>query len=294
MNMKSRRYIIICPVRNEEKHLPGTIESVSSQTVLPVRWILVNDGSTDRTGEIAEAAAKKYPWISVFNRADRGFRRNGGGVIDTFYDGFKHIGDEQWDYLIKLDGDLSFAPDYFEKCIEKFEGEPRLGIGGGTICIRTEEGERVESSGDPSFHVRGATKIYRRECWDAIGGLLREAGWDTLDEIKSNMLGWRTYTFRDLRLMHHRETGGADGTWKNWVKNGRANYVVGYHPLFMLAKCGKRIFEKPYVVAAVGLLWGYMKGYLTRTPCIQEPQVIRYLRQQQIRRLFFQSSIWAD
>ena len=126
------------------------------------------------------------------------------------------------------------------------------GIGGGTICIETGERRCRSAKGDPAFHVRGATKIYRRTCWDAIGGLLRETGWDTLDEINANMLGWHTFTFDDLRLIHHRETGRADGSWKNWVKNGRANYVVGYHPLFMLAKCAKRVVERPYVVGVAG------------------------------------------
>jgi len=286
--------MIISPVRNEEAHLRETIESVAAQTVQPARWIIVNDGSNDRTGAIAQQAAEAHAWISVVQRADRGFRRSGGGVIETFYDGFKLLDGEAWDYLVKLDGDLSFAPDYFEKCLEKFEQQPALGIGGGIICVETGGVAHVESKGDPAFHVRGATKIYRRACWDAIGGLLREAGWDTLDEIKANMLGWRTFTFGDLRLIHHRETGGADGTWKNWVKNGRANYVVGYHPLFMLCKCARRLFEQPYVVVAAGLLYGFFSGYLRRAPCIQEPDVIRYLRRQQLRRLFFQSSIWVD
>jgi len=267
---------------------------VASQTVRPVRYIIVNDGSKDATGKILDEAARKYDWIRVVHRADRGFRRQGGGVIEAFYDGHKLVGDEPWDFLVKLDGDLSFAPDYFEKCLAKFEQDTKLGIGGGTICVEGEGGLRVESKGDPAFHVRGATKIYRRECWDAIGGLLREAGWDTLDEVKANMLGWRTYTFSDLRLVHHRETGQADGTWKNWVKNGRANYVVGYHPVFMFFKCARRIFERPVFVVSIGLFYGYLTGYLLRAPCIREPDVIRYLRRQQMRRLFLQSSIWAD
>jgi biofilm PGA synthesis N-glycosyltransferase PgaC len=291
--MNSRRYIIIVPARNEEANLRGTIASVVAQTVRPHRWIIVNDGSTDQTGTIADEAARIYPWISVVHRADRGFRRNGGGVMDTFYDGFKLVESEQWDYLVKLDGDLTFAPDYFEKCLERFERDPSLGIGGGTICIETGTGVEVESKGDPAFHVRGATKIYRRACWDAIGGLLRETGWDTLDEVKANMLGWHTFTFKELRLIHHRHTGGADGSWKNWVKNGRANYVVGYHPLFMFCKCARRLFERPYVVGGVGLLYGFLSGYVLRAKSIEEPEVIRYLRRQQMRRLFFQSSIWA-
>lgn len=292
--MGARRYIIICPVRNEETHLPKTIASIVSQTVRPVRWIIVNDGSNDRTAEIAAAAAAEHPWITLVNRADRGFRRNGGGVVEAFYDGFKQIEGDSWDYLVKLDGDLSFVPDYFEKCLQKFEIDASLGIGGGIICINTANGVEVESKGDPAFHVRGATKIYRRACWSAIGGLLREPGWDTLDEVKANMLGWKTRTFHDMPLIHHRETGKAEGNWKDSVKNGRANYVVGYHPLFMMFKCLKRIFARPYFIRAIGLFWGYFSGYLLRLPCIKEREVIRYLRGQQLRRLSFRQSIFAD
>ena len=292
--MEMSRYIIISPVRNEEKHLRETIDSVAGQTIRPVRWVIVNDGSTDATGVIADEAAKKHDWIRVVHRADRGFRRSGGGVVETFYDGYKLVENETWDFLAKLDGDLSFAPDYFAKCFQKFAVEPKLGIGGGEICVQQEGVVRVESKGDPAFHVRGATKIYRHECWRGIGGLLRETGWDTYDEVKANMLGWKTRTFTGLPLIHHRETGGADGTWKNWVKNGRANYIVGYHPLFMFIKCLRRLTERPYGVVAAGLWYGYVTGYFSRTLKHQEPEVVRYLRREQLRRLFFQSSIWAE
>jgi glycosyltransferase involved in cell wall biosynthesis len=292
--METRRYIIITPVRNEEKHLRETIDSVAGQTIRPVRWVIVNDGSTDSTGRIVDEAALKFDWISVVHRADRGFRRSGGGVVETFYDGYKLVENEPWDFLAKLDGDLSFAPDYFEKCFQQFADDPKLGIGGGEICVRQGGEIQVESKGDPAFHVRGATKIYRQDCWRAIGGLLRETGWDTYDEVKANMLGWKTRTFNGLALIHHRETGGADGTWKNWVKNGRANYIVGYHPLFMFFKCVRRLAERPYGVVAAGLWYGYMTGYFSRTTRQQDPEVIRYIRREQMRRLFFQSSIWAD
>lgn len=292
--METRRYIIITPVRNEETHLRGTIESVAAQTIRPICWVIVNDGSTDLTGQIADEAAKKFDWIKVVHRADRGFRRSGGGVVETFYDGYKLVENETWDFLAKLDGDLSFASDFFEKCFQKFAADPKLGIGGGEICVQQNGEMRVESKGDPAFHVRGATKIYRHDCWQAIGGLLRETGWDTYDEVKANMLGWKTRTFNGLPLMHHRETGGADGTWKNWVKNGRANYIVGYHPLFMFFKCLRRLPERPYGVVSAGLWYGYLAGYFLRTSRHQEPDVVRYLRREQLRRLFFRSSIWGD
>ena len=189
----------------------------------------------------------------VIHRTNRGFRANGGGVMDAFYAGFSLIEAEKWDFLVKLDGDLSFAPDYFERCLERFASDPELGIGGGTVCADVDGVLRVESVGDPPFHVRGATKIYRRACWDQIAPLIKAPGWDTLDEVKANYLGWRTRSFPDLKLVQHKPTGSADGTWSNSVKNGKANYLTGYHPVFMLAKCAKRVFQKPYLIESSGL-----------------------------------------
>lgn len=144
----------------------------------------------------------------------------------------------------------------------------------------------------PKFHVRGATKIYRRECWDSLGGLLRSPGWDTVDELKANMLGWTTRSFLDLRLSHYRFTGAADGAWKNCLKDGRANYITGYHPVFMLLKCVKRLTIKPYATGSVGLMCGYLSGYLRRIPRVNDRTLIRYTRIQQMKRLLLQESIW--
>src|SRR5262249_32695115 len=161
--------------------------------------------------------------------------------------GFRTIRDPSWQFVAKFDGDLSFTGDYFEQCLRRFETNPKLGIGGGTICNEVNGALEVESKIDPAFHVRGATKIYRRECWEQIGGLIRASGWDTVDEVKANMLGWVTGTFGDVKLVHHRPAGEAYGQWSNLIKNGRANYVAGYHPLFMFLKCCRRMAVKPYV-----------------------------------------------
>jgi len=143
-----------------------------------------------------------------------------------------------------------------------------------------------------AFHVRGATKIYRKDCWDAIGGLLKAPGWDTLDEVKANMMGWKTQSFTDLKLAHYRPTGAADGTWLNYVNNGTANYISGYHPLFMLLKCIKRLTEKPYIVVSAGLMYGFISGYIKRIPQVEDRELISYLRKQQMKQLLFQESIW--
>jgi len=284
------KYIIITPARDEEEHIEKTILAVVEQTVRPAQWIIVNDGSRDNTGAIIDSYARIHPWIIALHRSNRGFRQAGAGVINTFYDGYARIDSSEWDFIVKLDADLTFSPDYFESCFAEFDKDPRLGIAGGGIYHQTAEGLSLETA--PDFHVRGATKIYKRDCWEALGGLLRAPGWDTVDEVKANMLGWSTRSLPHLKLLHHRFTGAADGAWKDWVKNGRANYVTGYHPLFMLLKCARRLIKKPYVIGAVGLSWGFLSSYCKRTPQVDDQTVIKYTRNQQLRRLLFLNSIW--
>src|SRR5579863_7315394 len=157
--MSKAAYVVITPARNEIEHLQKTIDSVAAQTVLPERWVLVDDGSTDGTGALLDGAGKKYPWIRVIHRADRGFRKSGGGVIEAFYEGYNALQCNDWNFLVKLDGDLSFAFDYFRN-------DPKLGIGGGEIHHNISGKLKLEEN--PRFHVRGATKIYTRSCWEGI------------------------------------------------------------------------------------------------------------------------------
>lgn len=289
--MRPPSYAVITPVRNEAEHIEFTIDSTLRQTILPKRWVIVNDGSTDQTGEIIDRAAARHPWIHTVHRRDRGYRQAGGGVIEAFYDGYELVEQASWNYLVKLDGDLGFEPDYFEKCFQEFERDASLGIGGGTI-LNLIDGRFVLDEKVPLFHVRGATKIYRRACWHHIGGLLKAPGWDTLDEVKANMRGWTTRSFSNIFLRHYRPTGLADGTWNSWVKNGMANYVSGYHPLFMALKCLKRTIEPPFLLAAAGLLYGFASGYVKKLPQVTDGELIHYLRTQQLRRLLGRKSIW--
>lgn len=287
---KPIRYIVITPVRDEGAHIEKTILSMSAQTILPYEWIIVNDGSTDNTGQIVDHYSKKYAWIKPIHRSNRGFRKSGGGVVEAFNEGYSALATLQWDFLVKLDGDLSFDPDYFERCFKYFFAEPVLGIGGGEVYHDNSGSLVLEKN--PRFHVRGATKIYRKACWDALGGFIQAPGWDTLDEVKANMLGWTTHSFSDLKLIHHKYTGSADGTWGGWVKNGRANYIAGYHPLFMIVKCIKRALDKPYLISALGLFFGFITGYLKGVQQVPDPALIRYLRHQQMNRLLLKNSIW--
>ena len=284
------KYAIISPVRDEEQYIEKTIRSVIAQTVLPVRYVIVNDGSRDKTGSIIDGYAKKYPWISTVHRADRGYRNSAGGEVDAFYEGYKTLNGAAWDFIVKLDGDLSFDPGYFEQCISCFNAEKDLGIGGGDIY--NLDHDKLELEREPNFHIRGAAKMYSKECWTALKGMYAINGWDTLDEVKANMLGWKTRTFTNLKIIQLRPTGRAVGGWKNAVKNGLGAYTAGYHPLYMTLKCVRRLFHKPYLIESAGLLYGFLKGYLTRKPRVDDTSLIRYLRRQQINRLLLRPTIW--
>jgi len=286
----NRSYVIITPVRDEERYIEATLRSVCDQTITPVEWVIVNDGSSDRTGDIIDRYAEKYPWIHAVHRVNRGFRKSGGGVMEAFYDGYNTLQSREWDFIVKLDGDLTFAPEYFEKCFEHFRQEPKLGIGGGEIHHDISGQLKLEAN--PRFHVRGATKIYRKSCWEAIEGLWPAAGWDTIDEVKANMLGWKTYSFPELKLLHHRFTGTEEGLLRDRMKHGLACYVSGYHPLYVVASCLYRVRQRPCVMGSLAIMYGFLKAHITRPPRLKDPSYLAYVRGQQLRRLCGMESIW--
>jgi glycosyltransferase involved in cell wall biosynthesis len=284
------KYVVITPVRDEQEFLPLTIASMVRQTIRPVEWIIVNDGSKDRTGDVIAAAAREHSWIRGVDRKDRGFRKWGAGIIEAFYSGFDALSRTDWQFMCKLDGDLSFAPDYFASSFRKFEENPRLGIGGGML-YHEENGARTLET-HPTFHVRGGTKIYKRDCWDAMGGLWVGPGSDTLDDVKANMLGWTSASFPDILVNHHRWTGASFGKWGGITKNGKTDYVSGYHPLFLVAKCAKRLFERPYVLGSFALGYGYLAARWQNMPQVDDPQLIKYLQSQQLAKLMGRETIW--
>jgi glycosyltransferase involved in cell wall biosynthesis len=283
-------YIVISAVRDEEQYIESTLRSMVAQKVLPEEWVIVDDGSRDRTVAIVQRYADKYPWIRPVQRKDRGFRKSGAGVVEAFYEGYEALQAKDWAFIVKLDGDLSFGPDYFAALFAKFEEQPRLGIAGGNLYHSVNDQLKLERC--PRFHVRGATKVYRKECWNAIGGLLTAPGWDIVDETKANMLGWRTESFAGIEVIHHRFTGTAESKWKDQVKNGRAYYFAGYHPLFMLAKCIYRLKDRPYVMGSLGMAYGYLAGYRSRSTQMADRALVRYVRRQQLRRLWGGETIW--
>lgn len=283
-------YVVISPVRDEEGYVEQTIRSMLGQSIAPAHWVLVDDGSRDRTPEILRRYADSAPWLDVITRDDRGFRATGSGEVDAFYAGYGQVKTGRWDFIVKLDADLTFDEDYFERCLEHFAQEPRLGIAGGTVESVGANGVYRESH--PSFHVRGATKIYRRTAWEEIGGIVAAPGWDTLDEVRANFLGWETRTFPDIVLRQLRPTGSGLGQWRSWVKDGTGSYLVGYHPVFLLARSAFRLARRPYGVAGAGLLTGYMWSLVRRLPRTASDDTISYLRQQQVAKLLGRETIW--
>lgn len=283
-------YVVISPARDEAERIEQTVQSMVAQSYRPAEWVIVNDGSTDETGAILDHLAAEHEWIRVVHRQDRGFRAAGTGVMEAFSAGLAALKYPEWQFLVKLDADLVFQSDYFERCFERFAHEPRLGIGGGVIYNMINGREVLEQH--PRFHVRGATKIYRRECWDAIGGLVKKTGWDTLDEVHAQWLGWDTRSFYDTKLVQLRHTGQAAGEWSNWTKNGHACFVVGYHPIFMLARSAVHLLRRGRPVAAAGMLWGYGSAALAGVEKVASRDVIRFVRREQLRRLAGRSSMW--
>ena len=289
----SPRCCVISPVRNEAAFLKKTIDSMVRQSLRPMLWVIVDDGSTDNTKQLAENAAGAHSWIKVLARPDRGFRKSGSGVMEAFYAGLSIVGDREWDILVKLDGDLEFDSEAFATICRALETDSRLGIAGGDI-YHFQSGERViESKDDPAFHVRGATKFYKRSCWKEMDGIPAVTGWDTLDEVKANMLNWKSARIAEAQFLHLRPTGAADGGWKNAFKNGRGSYISGYHPLYMIAKSVRRLMSPPIFVQSAGLLAGFFSAYCCKVAQINDRSLIRYLRKQQIRRLLGLPSVWT-
>ena len=282
------KYVLVSPVRDEEQYIVQTLESVIHQTIQPMEWIIIDDGSHDETRRIIDEYAKQYPWIVSLHRADRGKRLAGAGVMEAFHHGYERLQCQDWQFIGKLDGDVGLEASYFETCIRRFQEDSALGICGGEMYC--EDNGQLKLDKHPTYHVRGAIKLYRRSCWSDIGGLIKSTGWDTVDEVHANMLGWRTRSFSDLRVIHHRPSGAAAGVWHDNVKNGRADYVSGYHPLFILLKCFKRLFQKPYLAKSFAHAYGYLSAYTKGIPRIGNKELIRYIRTQQMRRVFFLES----
>lgn len=283
------RYLVITPARDEEKFLPRLIESMRAQTITPARWIVIDDGSTDGTGAILDQAARLTPWIEPHHlKLERPRQAGGESVIMQF------LPEDAWrpmDFIFRLDADLSFGPDLVELLIGEFRRDPGLGIAS-PILAELCDGE-WRNVPVRSMHTRGAAKMYSRACFEVVGKLEGELGWDVVDGAKALRAGFATRTFPHIRCFHHRPQGAAAGLLRARFAFGQSAWYVGYSPLFLLAAAARRAFQRPVLLGSTMILAGYLQGFLRRRPQVPDPDLIRFIRRQQMRRLLLMDSHWS-
>jgi glycosyltransferase involved in cell wall biosynthesis len=251
--------------------------------VPPALWVIVDDGSSDATPQILAEYARRYDYIRVIRREDRGSRKLGGGVIDAFYAGYDTVDPSQFDYVCKLDLDLDLPHRYFEILMERMEANPRLGTCSGKPYFINEDGERVsEKCGDENSV--GMTKFYRAQCLREIGGFVREVMWDGIDGHRCRMRGWIAESWDDepLQFVHLRPMGTSHkGWWTGRVRHGYGQYFMGTSPLYMLASATYRMTRPPIVIGGVAMLWGYFRSLARRQPRYEDEEFRRFLRRYQ-------------
>lgn len=284
VDVKSARYVLISPGRDEAQYMRETLDSVIAQSVRPAKWVIVDDGSTDETPKILAEYTARHDWIEVVTRQNRGRRSVGPGVIDAFYAGYERINPDDYDFICKLDLDLRMPPRYFETLIERMNANPRLASCSGKSCIERDGRVIVEIHGDENSI--GASKFYRVSCFRAIGGFVREVMWDGIDCHRCRMQGWITQSWDEpeLRFHHFRPEGSSQqSVLTGRMRHGYGQYFMGTGFLYMLASSIFRMRQKPYVIGGLAMLWGWLKAALQGKPRYEDPAFRKFLHQYQWR-----------
>jgi glycosyltransferase involved in cell wall biosynthesis len=279
------RYVVITPVHNEEALIGKTIASMGQQLDLPLRWVIVDDASTDGTAQVVRNFQQQYRFIELVN-VDRPRGRNFGSKARAFNRGYNAIRNLQFDYIGNLDGDISFAPDYFRALLTRLDQDAQLGIAGGMV-LSNVAGKFV-SQNVALDSVAGAVQMFRRDCLEQLGGYLelRYGGIDSAAEITARMKGWKVQTFPELQVFEHRRTGTANaGPIRARIREGQRQYALGYGFLFYLLRCFYRSLESPVLIGSAAALFGYLKSRLAHEPLVLSPEVVRYLRDEQRRKI---------
>ena len=285
------KYVLITPVHNEEKFIEKVIKSVIVQTVLPQRWLIVDDGSTDGTSEIIKQYEDKHAFITCLRVKHENTKISYEHRINIFLRGYEEIKNIKYDFIGSLDADITFDRTYYENILVEFERNPKLGIASG-IFIEIVKNQLQKVLRDPDLiNTPGGLLMFRRECYEAIGGYypLKHGGADTLAGIVARMNGWQTKAFPQYEAVHHRPVGTAGGKHILVARFGQGltDYGLSAHPLFMLAKLLRRAYlEKPYFIGTLARLAGFMYGYWLSEKREIPPEVVRFVRKEQIRRLF--------
>jgi glycosyltransferase involved in cell wall biosynthesis len=280
---KERAYCLVTPARNEEAHIERTLACVTSQTLPPTKWLIVDDGSTDSTAQVASDWAERFDYIQLVRRADRGHDAVGGGVVEAFNVGLSRLPDFNLPYLGKVDADIEIEADYFERLIERFEQSTNAGIMSGQNYLRV--GDKLLPERHQRFHPVGGARLYRYECFQRIHGLVPVPGWDTLDVIRARMHGYHTEVFDDLKVIHRRPMGSRNELRGGVQRLGRISHLLGYHPIYFALRVLGYAFRRPFLFRAWWLLKGYFISAGRREPYITTVEERRWLRQFQVMRL---------
>ena len=283
--VEHHRYVLITAVRNEEKTIEVTLQSVIDQTRPPAEWVIVSDESSDRTDEIVSQYSVKYEFIQ-FLRLTKRPSRNFASVVFALEAGCGALKTKDYEFLGVLDGDVRLPRDYYDQILARFAADPRLGLAGGLVLDNVD--------GIPMRHrqhlreVAGAVQFFRRQCFESLGGLVAipEGGWDAITCVRARMNGFKTATFPELVVDHLKPRNIAEGNLfrRHW-QFGIRDYALGSHPLFELAKCCARTVDSPLLIGAVARLFGYSVSAMTWRKRFLSEEVVNYMRREQLARL---------
>lgn len=279
MEINKSKYIIITCVKNEEDYIENTIKCIISQTIKPVKWVIVNDGSTDNTGNIVNGYVHFNEFIELINLPPKK-ERDFSSKIRAFNKGLEKIKGINFDFIGNLDGDISFSSDYYEKIMGILNLDKKLGIAGGKrVDIVNGQEKRIKSS---NSSVCGAVMFFKKACFYDIGGYipLKRGGEDAYIELNAKLLDWDVKSFPDIKIIHHKPTGYSKGLFLHKFNIGVMNYSLGYYFIYELFICFYRILEYPAFIGSIirllGYLWGYLNTITENIPTSFRKQVSKY------------------
>jgi GT2 family glycosyltransferase len=273
-------YVVVTPAHNESETIPAVIECLAAQTILPVRWVVVDDASTDQTADLVRTAQDRFAWIDLIC-LQRGGDRNFGGKARGFNAGVDHLRGLSFDYIANLDADVTFPPDYFAYLLGCLEADPRRGVVG--TPFREDGFAGYDYRFTNPEHVSGACQLFRRACLEAVGGYqsIPSGGIDWVAATTARMLGWRTLTCPDRQLMHHRRIGTGNRHWGNLqLRQGRKDYMLGNGMGWQLLRCLYQVRHRPYVTGALLMMVGYLQYALLRKPRPISARLVEFVRKE--------------
>jgi biofilm PGA synthesis N-glycosyltransferase PgaC len=278
-------YVLISPVRNESKNVEGIIKSVCNQIILPQKWIIIDDGSTDGTRQILAQQTRAYDWIEVFHREVREDRALGNNIVAILEEGLHKVEHLNWDYWGKVDADVAFGEQYFSSLFQSCEENSALGIVSGNNYLLSARGDYKIEWSTNEFPIGGA-RLYRRDCWRDIGGYAPRRFWDVIDVYTAQLRGWKTRSFSELPVYHARPVDARQsGQIQRRFNHGINSYEVGYDLLFYLLRSMRAIWdEKPFFIAGSTMIMGYIYALLSRAP-IYDEELMNFIRHSQRSRI---------